>query len=258
MPPGQLQPVVRQIRRLAGDPLSESDDAFLLGQFTARRDERAFETLVRRHGRLVRAVCRHVLRSEEDAEDAFQATFLVLARKAGAIRKRQSLASWLHGVALRAAWNARKSAMRRRQRAKSLGHGLPSLGHGLQTMPQPGATEQPVTEAALREVQAILDEEVQRLPEKLRAPFVLCCLEGKSKAEAARLLGWKEGTVSGRLAQARERLRDRLTRRGVSLPAALCALAVTGEATASLPAAVGSKTAPKAMQWMITGLLTVA
>jgi RNA polymerase sigma-70 factor (ECF subfamily) len=149
-----LQPVVRQIRRLAGEPLSERDDAFLLNQFTARRDERAFEALVRRHGQLVQAVCRRVLRCEDDAEDAFQATFLVLARRAGAIHPSRSLASWLHGVALRAAWNARKSAMRRRRRESRLDQ---------------RTAEQPVTEAALREVQAILDEEVQRLPEKLRA-----------------------------------------------------------------------------------------
>jgi RNA polymerase sigma factor (sigma-70 family) len=248
MPPGQLQPVIRQIRRLAGDPLAESDDAFLLDQFAARRDERAFEALVRRHGRLVREVCRHVLSSEEDAEDAFQATFLVLARKAGAIRKRQSLASWLHGVALRASWNARKSAMRQRQRATAVAAGQkPGFSE------KPGFyVEQPVTEAALREVQAILDEEVQRLPEKLRAPFVLCCLEAKSKAEAARVLSWKEGTVSGRLAQARERLRDRLTRRGVSLSAALCALAVTGEATAALTAAV-TATTQAAIRFLASG-----
>jgi RNA polymerase sigma factor (sigma-70 family) len=251
MPPGQLQPVVRQIRQLAGEPLAERDDAFLLKQFVAGRDERAFETLVRRHGRLVRSVCRHVLGSEDDIDDAFQATFFVLARKAAAIRKRQSLASWLHGVAHRAALNARKSAMRRRLRESRpeqfCGTDLKSV------LPHKATTEQPVTEAALREVQAILDEEVQRLPEKLRSPFVSCCLEGKSKAEAARELGWREGTVSGRLARAREQLRDRLTRRGVSLPAALCALAVTGEATAVLPVAVVTATTQAAIRFLASG-----
>jgi len=228
MTPGQLQPIVRQIRRLAGEPLAERDDAFLLNQFVERRDERAFETLVRRHGRLVRSVCRHVLPSEDDIDDAFQATFFVLARKAGSIRNRQSLASWLHGVARRTALNARKSAMRRRRR---------------QSQPGTREPEQPVSEAALREVQAILDEEVQRLPEKMRAPFIACCLESKSKAEAAQDLGWKEGTVSGRLARAREQLRDRLTCPGVSLSAALCSLAVTGEATAALSELTVSATA---------------
>src|SRR5262249_11121561 len=154
---------------LAGDPLAECDDAFLLSQFVARRDERAFETLVRRHGRLVRSVCRHVLRSEDDIDDAFQATFFVLARKAGVIRRRESLASWLHGVAYRAALNARRSTMRRQQRGTAV------------TAAAREEPEQPVSEAALREVQAILDDEVHRLPEKLRAPFVLYCLEGKGK-----------------------------------------------------------------------------
>src|SRR5262249_5408809 len=153
----------------------------------------------------------------------------------------QSLASWLHGVALRAAWNARKSTMRRRDRATAA------------TAVLQKETEQPVTEAALREVQAILDEEVQRLPEKLRAPYVLCCLGAKSKAEAARVLHWKEGTVSGRLAQARARVRDRLARRGVSLSAALCALAVTGEATAALPEAAVAATTRAALHFLVNG-----
>src|SRR5262249_53157231 len=229
---------VRQIRRLAGEPFSDQDDASLLNQFAVGRDERAFEMLVRRHGRLVRSVCRHVLHSEEDIEDAFQATFFVLARRAGAICKRESLASWLHGVALRVALNARKSAMRRQRR---------------ENRPDTREPEQPVSEAALRELQAILDEEVQRLPEKLRAPFVLCCLEGKSKAEAACVLKWKEGTVSGRLARARECLRNRLTQRGVSLSAALCAVAVTGEATAELPAVTVAATTRKSIRFLTSG-----
>jgi len=163
------------------------------------------------------------LRCEEDVDDAVQATLLVLARKAGSIRKRTALGSWLHGVAYRISLNASKMALRRQAYEK----------HGRSPLP-PG----PVSEAALHELQAMLDEEVEHLPEKLRAPFVLCCLEGMSKSDAARELGWKEGTVSGRVAQARERLRRRLAQRGVMLSAVLCATAISSSTAFAVSAAL--------------------
>src|SRR5262249_52981314 len=154
-------------------------DAELLHRFVHLRDEPAFATLLGRHGALVWAACRAVLGHEQDAEDAFQATFLVLLRQCHAVRKESSLGSWLSGVARRVALRARRTAARRRSREEK----------------QPaGAAEGPVAAAALRELQAILLEEVDRLPAKYRAPFVLCCLEGLGRVEAAAALGWKEGT----------------------------------------------------------------
>jgi RNA polymerase sigma factor (sigma-70 family) len=218
-----MEGVLRYLRNVVA-PRTEADvsDGQLLQRFLHSRDEDAFAVLVRRHGRLVWDVCRHVLRQEQDAEDAFQATFLILADKAASIRKRASIASWLHGVALRVAWNARKSALHRLK---------------YECRAEERSVEPAVNAAALREVQTILDEEVQRLPEKYRAPFVLCCLQGKSREEAARELGWKEGTLSSRLALARERLQQRLTRRGVTLTAALSAAAIAGNDAAALPIA---------------------
>lgn len=201
-------------------------DRQLLERFVSRRDEAAFAALVKRHGGAVWGVCRRVLRQAQDADDAFQAVFLVLARKAGSIRKREAVGSWLYGVAYRISARARLAAARRRRREKQ----LPAAA------PQP----QPCGEASFRELQLLLDEEVQRLAARYRVPFVLCCLEGMSRAEAARELGWKEGTLSGRLARARSLLQRRLARRGLTLTAVLtaAALAPTTGAAAAPPALV--------------------
>jgi RNA polymerase sigma factor (sigma-70 family) len=212
MPHGQLDTVLRHLRGVTGLSAGQQlTDAQLLERYVSCRDEDAFATLVRRHGRLVRSVAWRVLHHEQDTDDAFQATFLVFATKAASIRRTASVASWLYGVAYRTAMNAKRARTRRANTERE--------GKGRTTL-------QPVSVAALREIQQILDEEVARLAEKYRAPFVLCCLDGKSKAEAARELGWKEGTLFTRLARARKELQRRLTRRGVTLSAALCAAAL--------------------------------
>jgi RNA polymerase sigma factor (sigma-70 family) len=204
-------------------------DSQLLQAFCADQDQHAFAALVQAHGPMVWRVCRHVLRQTEDAEDAFQATFLILARRANSIRKAESLPSWLHGVAYRISVKARESAVRRNAR---------------EARTQPGSTPDPASEVSWREVQALLHEEVDRLPEKYRAPFVLCLLEGRSRAEVAQRLGLQEGTVWSRLAEARQRLQGRLARRGISLSAVLTAATIAdGEA----PAAVAARLAEPAI-----------
>jgi RNA polymerase sigma factor (sigma-70 family) len=217
-----LSRVLSHLLTLAGaDSARELSDRQLLEQFAARKDEAAFEALLRRHGRLVWSVCRNVLRHDQDAEDAFQATFLVLARRAASIRKSEALASWLHGVAYRVALKARRSAARRRSHEREAPRSEPS---------------QPIGESAWRDLQAALDEEVQGLPERLRGPFVLCCLEGKGPSYAAAELGWKVSTVHTRVSEARQELLRRLARRGVSLSATLCAVDLFREsAAAALP-----------------------
>ena len=183
-------------------------DAELLERFVGGRDEAAeaaFSALVERHGVMVLGVCRRVLGNRDEAEDAFQATFLVLARKAAAIARREQLASWLHGVARRAALDARARATRQKAREKRLGAMLPV---------------EPPDQTMASELRTILDEELARLPERHRAAIVLCELEGLSRREAALRLAISEGTLSSRLARAKSRLRDRLTRRGFALSAA--------------------------------------
>jgi RNA polymerase sigma factor (sigma-70 family) len=211
---------VRHLRGLLTEQrCRDESDEQLLHTFVMRREESAFAILVRRHGPMVFNVCRRVLGHVQDAEDAFQATFLVLARKAASLRKRTALASWLHGIAYRTALKAKQSAARRRK-------------YEAQASPQP--VDNPSSELLWREVQTLLDEEIARLPDVYRNVFVLCHLESLSRAETARRLGVKEGTVSSRLAEARKRLQQRLARRGLTLAAALCAGAWTAEATAAM------------------------
>jgi RNA polymerase sigma factor (sigma-70 family) len=222
---GQMNPVLQHIRKLAhaGDGAAELTDRELLERFTAGHEEPVFEALVERHGPLVLAVCRRVLQHEQDAEDAFQATFLVLARKAGSIRKHASVGSWLFGVAYRLALKARAGASRRHARERRFAVMSPT-----QSQPR----------ESLEDIRPILDEELHRLPEKYRAPLVLCYLEGKTHVEAARTLGWPSGSMTKRLQRAREMLRVRLSRRGLALSGGLLATMLAESARAAVPAAL--------------------
>jgi RNA polymerase sigma factor (sigma-70 family) len=211
-------PILNSLRRLVRAQRA-ADDRELLDRVAAGHDEAAFAEVLRRHGPLVWAVCRRVLRQEQDVEDAFQATFVVLARKAGSFRIRASLASWLYGVAYRVAVRARADDARRRRHEAAA------------TAPLNVAT----FDLHWDDVRAVLDEELARLPEQYRAPLILCYLEGQTQDEAARALGWSNGTLHGRLQRGRERLRARLARRGISLSAALLACTLAADTTAAPP-----------------------
>jgi RNA polymerase sigma factor (sigma-70 family) len=206
-------------------------DGELLHRFLAERDragELAFESLVTRHGPMVQGVCRRLLDDPTDAHDAFQAVFLVLARRARTIRKRESVGSWLHGVAIRVAARARVTSIRRRVRER---RDLAAAG----VVAAAGEAEPCVPSAERDEGAAVVHQEVESLPDKYRAPVVLCYLEGLTHDEAAARLSWPVGTVRSRLSRARDRLRTRLTRRGVAAPAALGPVAgwLAGEPGAS-------------------------
>jgi RNA polymerase sigma factor (sigma-70 family) len=202
-------------------------DGQLLERFTSGGDQAAFEELVRRHGPMVMGVAGRLLGDRHDAEDAFQATFMVLSRRAGELRQAGSVGSWLYGVALRVAMKARRAAAARdehERRAAAMSEAKPDAD---------------ASWAALRPV---LDEELARLPGKYREPLVLCYLQGRTNDEAAAELGWTKGTVSGQLARAREMLRERLVRRGVALSAAALATLVLEKSAAAVPGALAAST----------------
>jgi RNA polymerase sigma factor (sigma-70 family) len=225
MATAQLDTLMRHLKGLATG--RQRTDRQLLDDFAARRDEAAFAALLSRHGPMVLRVCRRVLRHEQDAEDAFQATFLVLARNTAMIRQRETLAGWLCGVAYRTAVKAKRSATRRRN------HEAKVRGRTSPLAPSP----------TWDDVQAVLDEEIQRPPEAFRSAFVLCVLDGKTVPAAAAELGVKDGTLSWRLARARQQLRRRLAGRGIQLSAVLAALAVaSGAGKAAVPAALAGST----------------
>src|SRR4051794_33493570 len=208
MPVGQLDPVIRYLRTAAGGPAAALSDGQLLQRFATGRDQAAFTVLVRRHGPMVLGVCRRVLGDRHAADDAFQATFLVLARKAGTIAHPELLPRWLHGVACRTAARAKVEAAKRRARERRA------------AAPQAVGPDEAVV---WRDLRPVLDEEIGRLPARYRAAVVLCYLEGQTNAEAAGRLGCSRGSVATMLARARERVRRQLTRRGVALSAALAA-----------------------------------
>ncbi len=210
MPPKSLNRVADYLCKLASRHLSESmSDRELLERFVIHQEEAAFAAIVGRHGPMVNAVCRRLLRQQADADDAFQATFLILLRKGGSIAKRESLASWLHGVAHRVANRARKLNRREQHLVES-------------TESVPSADDS--QHQNVRELQQWLDRAVLALPESYRSAFILCCMEGRSYAHAANLLGCAEGTVSSRVVRARERLRSSFHRSGFALSGQLLAL----------------------------------
>lgn len=219
--PTMLLPRLRQLMLLRdGGGLT---DGQLLELFLAQQDEDAFAALVQRHGPMVLGVCRRIVGNDADAEDAFQATFIVLVRKASSIQPRERVGNWLYGVAYRTALMLRTSNRKRQQREQSLEDSLPAAVSAA----EPEADWQP-----------LLDHEISRLPDKYRLPVVLCELEGRSRKDAARQLNLPEGTLSSRLATARKRLSQRLRRRGLLLSTGLLPLVPTAALSTSLSVGV--------------------
>lgn len=216
---GQLTSVLRHIRHLIGShTATDQADGQLLHRFVHDRDEAAFAALVERHGPMVLGVSRRIVGDANAADDVFQATFLVLVRKAAHLRQWGSLGNWLYTVAYHLALKTRAQEARRRAREKEV-----------IDMPQAPA------DGAWAELRPVLDAELGRLPDKYRSAIVLCYLEGKTNEEAARALGWPTGTLKVRLMRARDLLRARLARRGLTLSAPVLAPALAEPASAAVP-----------------------
>jgi RNA polymerase sigma factor (sigma-70 family) len=238
--------MIEHLRRALLQDGAGPTDAQLLASFVEHRDEAAFAAIVKRHGRLVWNVCRRIL-GLHDTEDAFQATFLVLCRKAASIRRREMLASWLYGVAYQTALQARRTAARRRAREKQVAD-----------MPEPA-----IEKDLWNDLQPLLDQELSRLPEGYRVVLLLCDLEGKPRKEAARQLGLPQGTIASRLARARAMLANRLGRHGLAVSGgALAGLLPHQAASAAVPTSVVSATIKAATvfaasQAAATGVISV-
>ena len=249
MATSQMNGVIQNLRRnlLLRDGAGLTDGQ-LLTDYISRRDEAALAALVQRHGPMVWGVCRRVLGNHHDAEDAFQATFLVLVRKAASIASRELLANWIYGVAHKTAMKARATIAKRRVRERQV-----------TDMPEPAVAGQELWD----DLQPLLDQELSRLPEHYRAVIVLCDLEGKTRREASRQLGVAEGTVASRLARARVMLAKRLAQQGVVVSGGtLAAMVSQNVASAGVPALVLSKTIKSASllatgQAAATGLISI-
>ncbi|MBI1914276.1 MAG: RNA polymerase sigma factor [Planctomycetes bacterium] len=238
----QADIVLHHLRELATDRGSQPLDSELLDRFRSGHEAAAFEVLVRRHGPLVLGVCRRVLGNPHDAEDAFQTTFLTLARQASSVGRRGAVAGWLYRVAYHTALRARAREATRSQRE-----------HQAPTRPP----ADPLDEVTGRELLAVLDEELQRLPERFRIPLVLCYLEGRTRDEAARALGWSLRTLKRRLEEGRNRLRERLGQRGLGLPGVLLATGVAQQARATVPRMLVANTVRTALGKAVEAPATV-
>ena len=233
--PAELQVLIRHIRRVAGrQELAPRTDRELLTAYARERDEEAFTELVRRHAALVAGVCRRVLRNEQDIEDVFQATFLILSRKARAVSWHESAANWLHSVAFHLALRARKNAARQQklQRDYRLN----------QSTARPA-----VADLESRALQEVLDQELARLPETCRSALILCYLEGRTRDQAAQHAGLSLRTLDRRLEEGRQLLRVRLARRGLDLSVVVLAAALGDSANAGF-AQLASTTVQFVMQ----------
>ena len=222
-----LTSVMRRLFGDLGDPVAADSDRKLLERYAGSDEQAAFAALVRRHGPLVLGVCRRVLGDGGDVDDAFQATFLILARKAGSVRWRESVGNWLYKTAFRVASKARVAAARRRRHEEA------------------AASTRPVATSCrsdLQELAQVLDEELDRLPEKLRMPLLLCCLQDQTVDEAAQQLGWTFATVKSGLQRGRDVLRDRLRRRGIALSAGVLAGVLSESVVLAIPPELFSNT----------------